>query len=55
MKEYTQLKKQKELIEKHIGFLKQQYMDALLTDIELDREMSEAMMALKKINKQINS
>ena len=55
MKDYTQLKKQKELIEKHISFLKQQYVDAVMTDEDWSKEMEEASAALKKVTKQINS
>jgi hypothetical protein len=55
MKDYTQLRKQKELIEKHINFLKQQYLEALMNDVDLNREMQEASAALKKVTKQLNS
>ena len=55
MKDYTQLKIQKSLIEKHISFLKEQYVAALLTDGELFQQMDEASKALRKVTKQLNS
>jgi hypothetical protein len=52
---YEQLKFQKSLIEKHIAFLKQQYMDALMSDLEWHHEMSKANEDLRKVNKLLNS
>jgi hypothetical protein len=53
MKDYTQIKNQKELIEKHIAFLKQQYLNAIMSDDEWHNAMQEATAALKKVNKQL--
>lgn len=55
MKDYTQLKSQKSLIEKHISYLKQQYLNGLMNELEWNQEMAEANEALRKVNKQINS
>jgi hypothetical protein len=55
MKDYEALKHQKKLIEKHIVFLKQQYLEALMSDLEWNHEMAEANAALNKVNKLINS
>lgn len=55
MKDYTKLKNQKALIEKHISYLKQQYVSGMLNDFEWHHEMEEANAALKKVNKQLNS
>lgn len=55
MKDYTQLKNQKELIEKHIAFLKQQYLEAIMSDIEWHNAMQEASKDLQKVNKLLNS
>jgi hypothetical protein len=55
MKNYTNLKNQKALIEKHISYLKQQYLSGVIDDVEWNHEMAEANAALKKVNKLINS
>ena len=54
-KNYSQLKADKALIEKHITFLKQQYLEALMSDLEWNCEMEKATQTLIKVNKLINS
>jgi len=55
MKNYSQLKTEKLLIEQHIAFLKQQYLNAIMPELEWNQEMDKATQSLRKVNKQLNS